>query len=203
MRVIPGLLAILPVTSASATNPLAKVFELLDDCASKVQADIDAANKAYKEYFDWCDDTSKNAGFEIKTATATRDKLVAQIDDLTAKIADANTKIEKLTASIATDDKELKEATAIREKEAATFSAAEGELVGDIDMLDRAIAVLEKEMAKNPAAFAQISVNGENTAALLQALGAVIEAAGFSAVDQTHLTALCNKDPALMMMIQS
>lgn len=190
MRVIPGLLAILPVTSASATNPLAKVFELLDDCASKVQADIDAANKAYKEYFDWCDDTSKNAGFEIKTATATRDKLVAQIDDLTAKIADANTKIEKLTASIATDDKELKEATAIREKEAATFSAAEGELVGDIDMLDRAIAVLEKEMAKNPAAFAQISVNGENTAALLQALGAVIEAAGFSAVDQTHLTAL-------------
>jgi chromosome segregation ATPase len=188
MRALTVVLAVLPV--AQATNPMAKVFELMDECAAKVKADVEAAEKTYNEYFEWCDDTSKNVGFEIKTAKATQEKLEAQIDDLTAKIEESNTKIEKLTASIATDEKELKEATGVREKEAADFAAAEGELVGDIDMLDRAIAVLEKELAKNPAAFAQITANGENIAALVQALGVVVDAAGFSVADKTHLTAL-------------
>jgi len=185
MRTLSALLAVLP--AVQATNPMAKVVELLDSCAAKVQADGDASNKAYKEYFEWCDDTSKNAGFEIKTAKATMEKLEAEIADLVASIDGSTSKIEKLTGSIATDEKELEEATAIRDKEAADFSAEEAELMGDSDMLGRAIAILEKEMAKSPASFAQ--VNSQNTAALIQALGAVVDAAGFSAVDKSRLTA--------------
>lgn len=186
MRALSSVLAILPL--AHASNPMAKVFELMDECASKVKADADAADKAYKEYFEWCDDTSKNAGFEIKTATATQQKLEAQIDDLAASIQDSDTKIEKLTGSIATDEKELKEATAIRKKEASDFAAAEGELMDDVDTLGRAISILEKELGKNPGAFAQI--DSRNTGALLQALGAVVDAAGFQISDKNRLAAL-------------
>merc|ERR1719329_150069 len=58
----------------------------------------------------------------------------------------------------------------------------------DVDTLDRAIAILEKELAKNPGAFAQI--DSRNTGALLQALGAVVDAAGFQSSDKNRLVAL-------------
>jgi len=187
MRSLAAVLAVAPVM-ASATNPMAKVIELMDDCATKVKADGDAEAKAYKEYFEWCDDVAKNAQFEIKTAQASKDKLEANIGELTASIGESNTKIEKLTGSIAADEKELEEATAIRDKEAADFAAAEGELMDDVDTLERAIGILEKELAKNPAAFAQI--DGTNTAAMVQALGAVVDAAGFQSSDKNRLVAL-------------
>jgi chromosome segregation ATPase len=187
MRSFAAILAVAPVM-ASATNPMAKVIELMDECAAKVKADGEAEAKAYKEYFEWCDDVAKNSQFEIKTAQSNKDKLEAQIGELDASIGESNTKIEKLTGSIAADEKELEEATAIRNKEAADFAAAEGELMDDVDTLDRAIGILEKELAKNPAAFAQ--VDGKNTAALVQALGAVVDAAGFQSSDKNRLVAL-------------
>lgn len=187
MRSFSAILAVTPLM-ATATNPMAKVIELMDECAAKVTADGEAEAKAYKEYFEWCDDVAKNSQFEIKTAQANKDKLEAQIGELDASIGDSNTQIEKLTGSIAADEKELEEATAIRDKEAADFAAAEGELMDDVDTLDRAIAILEKELAKNPGAFAQI--DSRNTGALLQALGAVVDAAGFQSSDKNRLVAL-------------
>jgi len=187
MRSFSAILAVTPLM-ATATNPMAKVIELMDECAAKVTADGEAEAKAYKEYFEWCDDVAKNSQFEIKTAQANKDKLEAQIGELDASIGESNTQIEKLTGSIAADEKELEEATAIRDKEAADFAAAEGELMDDVDTLDRAIAILEKELAKNPGAFAQI--DSRNTGALLQALGAVVDAAGFQSSDKNRLVAL-------------
>jgi len=173
---------------ASLTNPLAKVVELMDECATRVKADGEVEVKAYKEYFEWCDDVAKNNQFEIKTAKSNQDELEAKLGELAASIGEANTMIEKLSGSIAADDKELEKATAIREKETAEFAAAEGELMDDVDTLDRTIAILEKELAKNPSAFAQ--VDGTNTAALIQALGAVVDAAGFQSEDKNRLVAL-------------
>ena len=62
-----------------------------------------------------------------------------------------------MAGAIAEDEKELKSATAVREKEAADFAKVEAELVDAVDTLDRAIAIIEREMAKNPAAFAEIN----------------------------------------------
>merc|ERR1719245_1766935 len=181
-------LVLLAVPCALATNPLSQVIDLMDDCAAKVRRDADAEAKAYKEYFEWCDDVAKNAQFEIKTAKAQTEELTAQIGELAASIEASNTKIEELTGSIAADDKELAEAQAVRDKEAADFAASESELAADIDTLDRAIAVIEKEMSKNPAAFAQIDAT--NTNKVVQALGAIVDAAGFSGSDKNRLSAL-------------
>jgi len=164
------------------------VIDLMDECAAKVQRDADAEAKAYKEYFEWCDDVSKNAQFEIKTAKAQKEELEAQIGELTSNMAASNTKIEELTGSIAADEKELAEAQAVRDKEAADFAASEEELTADVDTLDRAIAIIEKEMAKNPGAFAQVDT--ANTDKLVQALGAVVDAAGLPGSDKNRLSAL-------------
>jgi len=179
------ILAVLPV--ASATNPMDQVYKLMDECAAKVQKDMDAEAKAYKEYFEWCDDAAKNSQFEIKTATAEVAELQAKIGEETSNIAASNSKIEDLAASIAKDEKELEAATAVREKERKDFEASEAELVADVDTLDRAIAILERELSKNPGAFAQLS--GTNTNAIVQALGVITEAAGFSGADKNRLSA--------------
>merc|ERR1712113_76859 len=95
---------------------------------------------------------------------------------------------EELVAAIAADDAELKNATAIRKKENAEFTKNEAELMDCLDTLERAISILSKEMAKNPAALAQIDTS--STQRLVQTLGAVIDAAGFAGADKTKLVAL-------------
>jgi len=174
---------IVAVTTSGAfavdSNPMAKVIELMDGLAAKVTADGEAAAKTYKEYFEWCDDSAKNTQFAIKTASSEKEELEAKIADLTATIETSSGKIEDLAGAIASDEKELKEATAIREKELAEFQKSEAELVDTVDTLERAVGILEKEMSKG-AAFAQIDTS--NMKALAGALGAIVDGAAFAGV---------------------
>jgi len=181
-----GIVLATTLSVAAASNPMAKVIELMDDCTAKVKKDGEAADKAYKEYFEWCDDVSKNTQFEIKTAKAKVEELTAKIGELTASIQASETKIEELSGSIAKDEEELKAATEIREKEAADFAASESELMADVDTLDRAIGILEKELGKG--AFAQIDIT--NTKAVMNALSTLVDAAGFEGGDKGRLMAL-------------
>ena len=68
------------------------------------------------------------------------------IDKETATAQALETKIDELAGDISTDEADLQAATEIREKEAADFAVEEKELTTVIDMLQRAIAVLEKEL---------------------------------------------------------
>merc|ERR1719506_3622656 len=77
-----------------------------------------------------------------------------------------------------------KEATAIREKEAAAFTAEEKELMEVIDMLQRAVAILEKEMGGG-ASMMQI----KTASTLEQALAAMVQASEISTADASKLTA--------------
>jgi len=182
------VVATAPVVFASDANPMDKVFELMDDCATKVKADGEAEAKSYKEYFDWCDDTAKNTQFEIKTHSSEKEELEATIGEETANIAASTTKIEELSAAIASDTAELKDATAIRDKEAADFAKSEAELVDTVDTLERAVAILEREMAKAPGSFAQIDTS--NVKMLAQALGSILDAAAFAGADKNKVMAL-------------
>merc|ERR1719158_981681 len=181
------LLVAAPVASAD-TNPLAKVIELLDGLAAKITKEGEAEQKAYEEYIEWCDDFTKEKAFEIKSLTAKKEKLEATISKCASDIEGCDTKIDELVADIATGDAELKDATLIREKEKADFDAGEAELMDSIDVLDRAIAILEREMAKNPAL---VQIDTTNVKVLVHSMSAVINAAAsFSSMDQKKLLAL-------------
>merc|ERR1719316_246552 len=170
-------------------NPLSKTIELLDSLSAKITAEGKAEEKAYKEYVEWCDDASANLKYEIKTGESKKEELQATITKSAADIEASDEKIESLAGSIAADEKELKEATAVRQKENADFAASEAELVDAIDTLDRAVMVLEKEMKKNPAAFAQVKA-AKNMNNLIKTMGTLIDAAAFPVTDQKKLAAL-------------
>jgi len=184
------LIAAAPAVSAVElqSNPLGKVFELMSALEAKIVKEGEAEAKAFKEFFEWCDSSSQNLNNDIKTGKKSQEKLTAKIGELTSDIEVGNSKIEELSAAISTNDGELSDATAVREKEHADFAAAEKELVETVDTLDRAVSIISTEMAKNPAALAQI--DSSNMDSLLKSLSAVVDAAGFTTNDQKKLVAL-------------
>merc|ERR1712129_603005 len=125
-------------------------------------------------------------GFEIKTGKAEVADLKAAIDEETSIAAALDTRVEELTASIATDEADLVAATQIRKKENADFVAEEKELSEVIDALQRAIGILEREMAKHGASMMQI----KNAGSLAKTLQMLVEASTLSIADAKGISAL-------------
>jgi hypothetical protein len=176
------------IANDAQSNPLGKVFELMASLEAKITKEGEAEAKAFKEFFAWCDEASQNVNFEIKTGTSQKEKLEAKIGELTSAIDVSESKVEELAAAVSTADAELADATAIRNKESASFAAAEKELVETVDTLDRAVSIISTEMSKNPAALTQIDTSSMTN--LVQSLTAVVDAAGFSTTDAKKLVAL-------------
>merc|ERR1711956_59670 len=133
-----------------------------------------------------CEERSKDLQFEIKTGKAEVADLKAAIDEVTAMAESLDTKVEELTASIAADEADLAAATKIRDKESADFMAEEKELSEVIDSLQRAIGILEKEMAKHGASMMQI----KNAGSLAKTLQVLVEASTLSSADSKGIAAL-------------
>jgi len=184
--VLAGLVAH-SAAARSGANPLGEVVSLLTDLSAKVTSEGEAEAKSFAEYSEWCDDTIKEKGFAIKTATSQQEKLEATISELSANIDASTSKVGDLAGEVAASESELKSATGIRDKETSDFKAGDSELMDVIDTLGRAITVLEREMQKNPS-LAQIDT--KNLANVLSTLDKVVDAAAFSATDKQRLTAL-------------
>jgi len=167
------------------TNPIAKVVQMLSDLEAKVIGEGEQSNKIYAEFSEWCEDRSKEVGFEIKTGKAEVADLTATIDQESALIGSLNAKIEELSASIATDEADLKAATEIRAKEAVDFAAEEKELSEVINTLGRAITILTREM-QGGASMLQL----KNAKDITSALNILVQASAFNSADASRLTAL-------------
>merc|ERR1719159_642948 len=109
----------------------------MSDLETKIISEGKEVQKTYDEFAEWCEDRSKDLGFEIKTGKSEVADLTATIADESAKIDAATSKIEDLSADIASDEADLKAATKVRAKEAADFAAEQKELTEVIDMLQR------------------------------------------------------------------
>merc|ERR550532_1087226 len=172
--------------SANEVSPIAKVLQMISDLQAKILAEGSEAQKVYEEFTEYCEHRSKDLGFEIKTGKTEKAELEATIAKEVATAGSLTEKIDELAASIATDEGDLKAATAIRTKENADFSAEESELMEVIDMLKRAIGILEREMAKGGAAMLQV----KNAGSVVQAISVLVQATSLSAQDGAKLTAL-------------
>merc|ERR1719327_2136628 len=173
--------------AGSQVNPIQKVVQLLSELEAKIMKEGEMEEKAYKEFFEWCDDAARNSRFGIATATKQKEKLEAAIAKSTSDAEAAAESIEELSAQIATDEADLKASTAIREKELADFTASEAELMDAVDMLERAIGILEQHAASS---LLQTQVDPTKLDALLKTLSAVVDAASFSASDKEKLLSL-------------
>jgi len=172
-------------TNANEVNPIEKVIQMMADLEAKIIGEGKESQKTYDEFAEWCEDRSKDLQFEIKTGKGNKADLEATIQKETANSDALSAKIEDLSADIAEDEAELKKATGIRAKENKAFIANEKELKSVIDMLQRAVAILEKEMGGG-ASMMQL----KSASTLADALTVMVKASAISTDDATKLTAL-------------
>jgi chromosome segregation ATPase len=166
-------------------DPLAKVTQLLSDLQAKVIKDGEAAQKEYAEYAEWCEDKYKDLSYEITTGKAQVAMLKATIVKESSTISALGTKIEEIVAGVASEEADLKSATALRAEEDAAFSAEEKELMEIVDTLERAIRMLNKELKKGSAALMQLA----RMPNLLKAFDAMVQASVITTADASKLTA--------------
>jgi len=176
----------MPLAHANQASPITKVLQLMSDMQTKIIGEGEESHKLYAEFAEMCEERSKELQFEIKTGKADVADLKAAIDEETALAASLTTKVEELTASIATDESDLDAAIKIRAKESADFMAEEKELTEVIDSLQRAIGILEKEMAKHGASMMQI----KNAGSLAKTLQVLVDASSLSSADAKGISAL-------------
>merc|ERR1719316_2011008 len=125
LRIVTALLVASTVANAAKTDPIEKVLQMISDLEAKIITEGKDAQKVYDEFAEFCEDRSRELGFEIKSGKSTKKDLEATIADEKAKQESLNAKIEELSAAIATDEADLKAATEIRDKEHAAFVAEE------------------------------------------------------------------------------
>merc|ERR1719218_388683 len=135
-----------------------------------------------------CHDESMDLGFQIETGKKDVERAKATIADEEAKIGAAEAKIEELSTSIATGEKDLASATEIREKENDDFKKLEKELMEAVSMLERAYGIIEREMAKT--GFIQSKASKASMDKVSEALEAVIAAAGVNFASKAKVQAL-------------
>jgi len=172
---------------ADGVDPIEKVLQMIGDLQGKIIGEGEDAQKVYDQFSEFCEDRSRELGFEIKTGTQGVKDLTATIENEKATAESLNAKIEEISGGIAVDEADLKAATDIRNKENAAFVAEEKELVDVIGTVERAIGILQKELAKSGGAS---MMQLQKATDVVQALAVMVDATSLSSADASKLTSL-------------
>jgi len=179
------------LVACAAVSPMEKTIQLLEGLSAKIVKEGEVEAKLYDKFTSYCNDESKETQFEITTAKSDAERAAATVADETAKIGAAEAKIEELSTTIATAEKDLASATKIREKENADFEKVQAELMEGVSMLERAIAIIEREMAKT--GFIQ---GADSMKKVSDALTVVMDAAMVNSGDKAKVQALLQSQTA-------
>jgi len=142
------LLSIASVASAmnfadlAGVTPMEKVITLLEDLKAQVQDEGAAEAATYKDLACFCEKNQVEKDEEIKKNEENINRLESELVELTATMEELSASIKELTEKIGVAEAELKEMTAIREKEHAIFTAEHDDATAAVDALVRAIAKL-------------------------------------------------------------
>jgi len=128
-------------------SPIKRVISLLEKMKSELVAE--AANEAemYDKMVCWCETNEKEKTKAIADAEALDKELSAEIESRAAKFGEQATEISRLKSQISEDTASLKEATSIREAEAAKFYETNKDLIQSITNVKNAINILGKHNA--------------------------------------------------------
>jgi hypothetical protein len=158
---------------------------MISDLEVKIIKEGKDAQKVYNEFAEFCEDRSRELSHEIKTGKAEIRDLTATIEKEEAAIESGNSKTEEIAGAVSIDEADLKAAKEIRAKEKANFLEEEHQLEETINTLQRAITILEREMASSPA---MLQLKGAKT--MTQALAVIVEATSISSADASKLASL-------------
>jgi uncharacterized small protein (DUF1192 family) len=153
-------------------NPVTGVVELLKEMQANLEKEAKDDEDIYEKLACWCETNDKAKTKSISDAETLLSELGATIEKNTALSASLEVEIEGLGKEIATNEKSLETATALREKQKAEFIGEEKEMIQAIRALDAAIVVLSKHHDGGAALLSSVM---KEVGAVAQKHGAILQ----------------------------
>jgi len=132
------------VNPTKRVSPIKRVISLLEKMRSELVAEADKEAEMYDKMVCWCETNEKEKTKAVADAEALDKELTAEIEARAAKFGEQGTEIDRLKSQIAEDTASLKEATSIRESEAAKFYESNKDLIQSITNVKNAVQILGK-----------------------------------------------------------
>merc|ERR1719326_1154301 len=123
---------------AASVNPIRKVVTMLQMMVKKVTLEGEKEKELYEKYMCYCKGGSSSLSKSIGDANTKIPEVQSDIEEADVKKAQGDRAAAKAAQA---------EATAQREKEAATFAALKAEQDSDISAMMKAVKALENGMA--------------------------------------------------------
>jgi hypothetical protein len=131
----------------AAQNPVRRVVSMLQMMQTKVEEEGEKEEELYKKFMCYCKTGSFTLGDSIGASETKIPAVGAEIAAGEAEQTKLKEEIKTAQTDRAAAKENMAEATAIREKEAATFAALKAQLESYISAIKAAVAALEKGMA--------------------------------------------------------
>jgi chromosome segregation ATPase len=130
--------------SQNNANPIRKVVNMLQMMQKKVEAEGEKEKELFDKFMCYC----KNAGGDLSKSIAENEQksgeLPSQVEEAEASLVQLKEDLKKAQTDRAAAKSAMAEATAIREKEAASFAKESSELKTNIAAINKAVDALEK-----------------------------------------------------------
>merc|ERR1719409_2085308 len=124
---------------AAKNRPVSKVINLLKDMLKQLEKEGEDDEEVYDQMACWCETYDKEKTKSIASGEARIGELTSKIEELTGLSAQLNTEIKILSEEVAKNQAALDEATAMRQKELAEFTAEEKDMLFSISALKQAV----------------------------------------------------------------
>jgi len=130
-------------STSSGANPIRKVVTMLQMMQKKVEAEGEKEKELFDKFMCYC----KNSGGDLAKGIADSEEKVGElpsaIEEAEASLKQLKEDLKKAQTDRAAAKAAIAEATAIREKEAATFATESGDLKTNIAAVKKAVGALE------------------------------------------------------------
>merc|ERR1719428_1446490 len=111
---------------------------------AQMEKEAEEDQEVYDKFTCWCETNDKEKTKSIADAETRIENLTAKIEELTALSSQLQTELKNLEKETAKNQGALEQATAIRQKELAEFQAEEKDMLAAISSLKSAVTVLGK-----------------------------------------------------------
>merc|ERR1719316_2085372 len=141
------MLAGFTAASELGANPIRKVVTMLQDMQKTVEDEGKKEQDLFDKFMCYCSGGEGALDASIKEGTAQIEQLTASIERGTAEKSQLDQDVATHKSDRESAEKTIKESTAMREKEAAEYSATSGDMKSNMNAMDGALEALKKGLS--------------------------------------------------------
>merc|ERR1719301_398612 len=169
------LAACLPVLRAAEVTPIQKVVAMMQEMLAKGKQEKHNEQVEFAKFQQWCTSLREDKTESIAEAEAKIEQLTADIAKAESDAEVLGGEIDELEADVVRIQAEIKNATEVRDKEKADYTTTHQDFSESIDAIQRAIMVLQQRSADVPQSLLQLRASSLIPARTKAAIEAFLE----------------------------